>query len=32
MYLDLKNHNLFCKKIKCKESLCDIAGVQYNYL
>ena len=29
---DLQNHNGFCKKIKCKVNLCNIASVEYNYL
>ena len=29
---NLKNYNGFCKKIKCKVNLCNVASVQCNYL
>ena len=32
VHSDLKNNNVFCKKIKCKFNLCNIASVQYSYL
>ena len=30
VHSDLKNHNVFCKKINCKGNFCNIASVQYN--
>ena len=30
VHSDLTNHNVFCKKIKCKVNLCNIASVQYS--
>ena len=32
IHSDLKNLNVFSKKIKCKVNLCNIASLQYNYL
>ena len=32
VHSNLKNHNLFFKKIKCKLNICNVASVRYNYL
>ena len=32
VHSELKTHNVFCRKIKCKLNWCNIASVQNNYL